>query len=67
VTADESEGSIDERWVCWPEVLRSVRVNTGESSEHVDMRNLDVLEQEEAVIHAVVSKLGSDVSNVDVG
>jgi hypothetical protein len=31
------------------------------------MRNLDVLEQEEAVIHAVVSKLGSDVSNVDVG
>jgi hypothetical protein len=30
------------------------------------MRHLDVVEQEETVVHGVVTKFGSDISNVDV-
>jgi hypothetical protein len=36
------------------------------ASKHADVWDLDVVEEEEAVVHGVVTELGTDVANVDV-
>ena len=36
------------------------------ASKHADVWDLDVVEEEETVVHGVVTELGTDVANVDV-
>jgi hypothetical protein len=38
----------------------------GEAGQHADVRHLDLVEEEEAIVHGVVAKLGTDISNVNV-
>ena len=37
-----------------------------ELGKHADVRHLDVVEEEETIVHGVVTELGTDVANVDV-
>lgn len=63
---DPSEGSVDERRGGRTQVLASAWVDTRETSKHADMRDFDLVEQQETVIHGVVTKLGTNVTDVDV-
>lgn len=60
------EGTIDERRRGRTQVLAGARVDAGEASQHADVRHLDLVEQQETVVHGVVTELGTNVTNVDV-
>lgn len=60
------EGSIDERRRGRTQVLARARVDAGEAGQHADVGNLDLVEEQETVVHGVVTKLGANVADVDV-
>ncbi|KAI6753987.1 hypothetical protein HG530_013163 [Fusarium avenaceum] len=45
----------------------TVAVDTREAVQHVDVGDLDVVEKKETVVHGVVTELGTNVTNVDIG
>lgn len=63
--ADPGHGSVDESSVLWANELASVLVDRGVAGQHVDVWDLEVVEEEESVVHGVVSELWTDISNVD--
>lgn len=65
--ADPGQGAVDERGRSRADVFAGLGVDAGEAGEHANVRHLDLVEQQEAVVHGVVAKLGANVSNVDVG
>ena len=64
--ADPGKSTVDERGRGRTHVLGRLWVDAGEASQHADMRHLDLVEEQEAVVHGVVAKLGANVANVDV-
>lgn len=60
------KSTVDERWRTTATKLVGVGVNVRVASQHADVWDLDLVEQEEAIVHGVVAKLGANVSNVDV-
>jgi len=64
--SDKGQSSIDESWVGRADVLGCLRVNAGEAVQHVGVGDLDVVEEEETVVHGVVTELGTDVAHMDV-
>ncbi|TKW50409.1 hypothetical protein CTA1_8296 [Colletotrichum tanaceti] len=61
------QGAVDQRGVGRSAVPARVGVDGREAGEHVVVRDLDVVEEQEAVVHGVVAELGPDVADVDVG
>ncbi len=57
--------SIGESRVEWAHELARLLVDGGVAGQHVYMGNLEVVEEEEAVIHGVVTELWPDISDVD--
>lgn len=66
VGADPGQGAVHESWRGRSHILVGLGVDGGETCKHADVGNFDVVEEEETVVHGVVAKLGSDVTNVDV-
>lgn len=64
--ADPGESTVDERWRTATTELVGVGVNVCVLRQHADVWDLDLVEQKEAVVHCVVTKLGTNVTNVDV-
>jgi len=63
---DPCQGAIDERRRGGAEVFGCLGVDAGEPSQHADVRDLYFVEEEETVVHGVVTELGADVTNVDI-
>lgn len=64
--ANPGHGSVGERLVDWLDIPVGLLVDAGVPGHHVDVWDLDVVEEEETVVHSVVAKLWSNVTNVDV-
>lgn len=64
--SDPSQGTVDKRWRTTATEFVCVGVNKCVLGQHTDMRNLDVVEQEETVVHGVVTKFRTNISDVNV-
>lgn len=53
--ADPGHGSVNQRCSCWANVLVGLRVDARILCQHVDVGDLDLVEEEETVIHGVVT------------
>lgn len=53
--ADPGHGSVNQRCSCWADILVGLHIDARVLCQHVDVWDLDLVEEEETVIHGVVS------------
>lgn len=64
--ADPGECAIDKRGRATAAELVGLGINILVLGQHADVWDLDVVEEEEAVVHGVIAELGANVTNVNI-
>ncbi|KAI7515060.1 acyl-CoA oxidase [Hortaea werneckii] len=65
-TSNPGQGAVDKRRAGGTLVFVRLGVDAGEASQHVDVGDLDLVEEQVAIVHGVVAELGTDIADVDV-
>lgn len=63
----KSQRAVNQGRIRRSHVFVGLRIDAGESGEHVGVGNFDIPEEQETVVHGVVAELGTDVADMDVG
>ena len=64
--ADKGQGSVDKRGRSGTYVPACLRIDAGESREHIDVRHLDLVEKKKAIVHRVVPEFGPNIANMHI-
>jgi hypothetical protein len=66
MTTDPCQRAVNKGGRATAAELIGVGVDVLVLGKHADVRHLDVIEEQETVVHGVVAELGADITNVDV-
>lgn len=66
VGTNPGQCTVDQGRRSWTKVLAGDWVNAGVSCQHVHVRNFHMIEEEETVVHGVVTEFRANVAHVDV-